>query len=108
MACFIVPLTQALATTAYRKRTAQHDTFIGRNLRSLELMLWGGSIMLIVDHILNGELTWYFPFFTALEVEGGGAVMLREIVTVGIPMSVVITLIWAVWCYLRERRAIRA
>jgi len=108
MACFIVPLTQALATTAYRKRAAHNDTFIGRNLRSLELMLWGGSIMLIVDHILNGELSWYFPFFTALEVEGGGAVMLREIVTVGIPMSVVITLVWAVWCYLKERRAAHA
>ena len=105
MACFIVPLTQALATTAYRKRAAlSNDTFIGRNLRSLELMLWGGSIMLIVDHILNGELTWQFPFFTALEVEGGGAVMLREMVTVGIPMSLVITLGWAVWCYLREHR----
>jgi len=64
--------------------------------------------MLIVDHILNGELSWYFPFFTALEVEGGGAVMLREIVTVGIPMSVVITLVWAVWCYLKERRAAHA
>ena len=106
MACFIVPLTQALATTAYRKRAAQHDTFIGRNLRSLELMLWGGSVMLIVDHILNGELTWYFPFFTALETEGGGAVMLREIVTVGIPMSLVITLGWAFWCYAKERHAV--
>ena len=107
MACFIVPLTQALATTAYRKRAAlSNDTFIGRNLRSLELMLWGGSVMLIVDHILNGELTWYFPFFTALEVEGGGAVMLREIVTVGIPMSLVITLGWALWSYAKERRAV--
>ena len=105
MACFIVPLTQALATTAYRKRAAlSNDTFIGRNLRSLELMLWGGSIMLIVDHILNGELTWYFPFFTALEVDGGGAVMLREMVTVGVPMSLVITLGWALWCYVRELR----
>ena len=108
MACFIVPLTQALATTAYRKRAAlSNDTFIGRNLRSLELMLWGGSIMLIVDHILNGELTWVFPFFTALQTEGGGAVMLREIVTVGIPMSLVITLGWALWCYAKERRAVR-
>ena len=108
MACFIVPLTQALATTVYRKHSQHNDTFVGRNLRSLELMLWGGSVMLIVDHILNGELTWYFPFFTALEVEGGGAVMLREILTIGVPMSVVITAVWAVWCYAKERRAVRA
>ena len=108
MACFIVPLTQALATTAYRKHSQHNDTFVGRNLRSLELMLWGGSVMLIVDHILNGELTWYFPFFTALEVEGGGAVMLREILTVGVPISVVITVVWAIWCYAKERRALHA
>ena len=102
MACFIVPLVQAAATTAYRKRTAHTDTFIGRNLPSLELMLWGGSVMLIVDHIINGELTWMFPFFTALETDGGGVVMLREMLTVGVPMSLVITAVWAVWCYVRE------
>ena len=106
MACFIVPLTQALATTAYRKHAAQNDTFVSRNLGTLELMLWGGSIMLIVDHILNGELTWVFPFFTALQVDGGGAVMLREMLTVGVPMSLVITAVWAIWCALKERRAV--
>ena len=58
--------------------------------------------MLIVDHIINGELTWMFPFFTALETDGGGAVMLREMLTVGVPMSLVITAVWAVWCYIRE------
>ena len=107
MACFIVPLTQALATTAYRKRAAlSNDTFIGRNLRSLELMLWGGSIMLIVDHIINGELTWRFPFFTALGQTGGGAVMLREMLTVGVPISVVITLTWLVYALLKEQKTI--
>ncbi len=108
MACFLVPLTQAVATTALRKRTADADTFLGRNLPMLEKMLWGGSLMLIVDHIINGELTWVFPFFTALETEGGGAVMLREILTVGVPISVAVTAVWAVWCYAKERRALRA
>ncbi len=108
MACFIVPLTQALATTAYRKHAAHNNTFVSRNLHSLEMMLWGGSLMLIIDHILNGELTWQYPFFTALGVDGGGAVMLREILTVGVPISLVITLIWAGWCLLKERRAVKA
>lgn len=107
MACFIVPLTQAIATTAYRKLSGQSDTFVGRNLRTLELMLWGGSVMLIVDHILNGELVWYWPFFTALEVEGGGAVMLREMLTVGVPISIAVTAVWAVWCAVKERRTVR-
>ena len=101
MACFVVPLVQAVATSALRK-WGKKDGFVGRNLASLELMLWGVSVMLIVDHIINGELTWKFPFFTALSDTGGGAVMLREMLTVGVPMSVIITLVWAVYALVKE------
>jgi hypothetical protein len=59
--------------------------------------------MLIVDHIINGELTWRFPFFTALDQVGGGAVMLRELLTVGLPMSVVLTAVWAVYALVKDR-----
>ena len=104
MACFIVPLTQAVATTIYRKTTKHPDSFVGRNLMTLELMLWGGSLMLIVDHIINGEVTYLYPFFTALETEGGALVMLREMLTVGVPMSVLVTAVWAIWCYAKERK----
>ena len=115
MACFIVPLTQAIATTAYRKqlerkaltdKSGQHLSPFYAHLSTLEKMLWGGSLMLIVDHIINGEVTWRYPFFTALETEGGGAVMLQEILTVGIPMSVIVTLVWVAWCYLKERKTV--
>lgn len=105
MACFVVPLVQAIATSALRK-WGKKDGFVSRNLASLELMLWGGSVMLIVDHIINGELTWRFPFFTALGETGGASVMLREMLLVGVPMSVVITLVWAVWALSRERKAV--
>ena len=110
MACFIVPLTQAIATSAYRKVTATNgkQTFLSRHLPMLEKMLWGGSLMLIVDHIINGELTWRFPFFTALETEGGGMVMLREMLTVGLPMSLLVTAVWAVGCYVKEHRLAKA
>ena len=110
MACFIVPLTQAIATTIYRKSTqkVQKDNFLHRNLKSLELMLWGGALMLVLDHIINGEVTYIYPFFTALETEGGGMVMLREMLTVGVPMSVLVTAVWAIWCYWKERKAIKA
>ena len=92
MACFIVPLTQAVATTIYRKVTKQTDTFVGRNLKTLELMLWGGSIMLLIDHLVNGELfAWN----------------LREVLTIGVPMSVVVTAVWAIWCYAKERRELK-
>jgi len=92
MACFIVPLTQAVATTIYRKVTKQTDTFVGRNLKTLELMLWGGSIMLLIDHLVNGELfAWN----------------LREVLTIGVPMSVVVTAVWAIWCYAGERKELK-
>lgn len=109
MACFIVPLVQAVATSIYRKSAGKSisDPSAGalkRNIPALEKMLWGGSVMLVVDHIINGELTWRFPFFTALGVEGGVASMLREMLTVGLPMSVVLTLVWVVYALVREKR----
>ena len=105
MACFVVPLVQAVATSALRK-LGKKDSFVSRNLASLELMLWGGTVMLIVDHIINGELTWRFPFFTALGETGGWQIMLREMLTVGVPMSVVITLVWAVYALHMERKSL--
>ena len=109
MSCFIVPLTQAIATSAYRKINAKKIEAPGagplmRQIPALEKMLWGGSVMLIVDHIINGEVTWRYPFFTALESAGGGEVMLKEMLTVGLPMSVVLTLVWIGYALLKERR----
>ena len=106
--CFLVPLTQAIATTVYRVCTKQTDTFVGRNLKTLELMLWGGTIMLLVDHIINGAVTWMYPFFTALETEGGWQTMLQEMLTVGVPMSVIVTVAWVVWAYAKERKTVNA
>ena len=108
MSCFIVPLAQAVVTSSIRKSNeknnrSDHSAF-ARHLPALEKMLWGGSVMLIVDHIINGELTWRFPFFTALELEDGGAVMLREMLTVGVPMSLILTAIWAVYAIAKERK----
>lgn len=103
MCCFLVPLAQAVATTVYRKVRNS-----GEKVRTLEKMLWGGSIMLIVDHIINGELTWQYPFFTALTDAGGGSVFLRELLTVGVPMSLVITAVWGIWALVRERRTAKA
>lgn len=103
MCCFLVPLAQAVATTVYRKVRNS-----GEKVRTLEKMLWGGSIMLIVDHIINGELTWKYPFFTALTDAGGASVFLRELLTVGVPMSLAITAVWAIWALISERRTAKA
>ena len=108
MSCFVVPLAQAVVTSAIRKSNEKnnrndHSAF-ARHLPALEKMLWGGSVMLVVDHIINGEVTWRYPFFTALEEAGGFQVMLREMLTVGVPMSLVITAVWAVYVLAKERK----
>ena len=64
--------------------------------------------MLIVDHIINGELTWKYPFFTALTDAGGASVFLRELLAVGVPMSLAITAIWGIWALISERRTAKA
>ena len=100
-------MAQAIVTSAYRKVNEKSietaDSALKRQIPALEKMLWGGTVMLIVDHIINGELTWQYPFFTALET-GGFPVMLREMLTVGVPMSLALTAIWAVYAILKERK----
>ena len=109
MCCFLVPLAQAVATSACRKGIERSGRGLDgspfrRHLPSLEKMLWGGSVMLIVDHIINGEVTWRYPFFTALTEAGGAEVMLREMLTVGVPMSLVLTAVWVVYAFAKERK----
>ena len=110
MACFIVPLVEAAVVSAVRKinqkRIANPESnFLLRHLPALEKMLWGGSVMLIVDHIINDELTWKFPFFTALGKAGGLDVMLSEMLKVGLPIAVAVTLVWVAYAAIKDFRA---
>ncbi len=94
MSCFLVPMTQAIITSACRRHQEKSISGPGasvlkRNLPALEKMLWGGTVVLLVDHAIHGEL---FSF------------SLRELLTVGVPMSVILTTVWAVWAVLKERR----
>ena len=84
---FYCSLVEAVAVTAIRKSGLKGNSPFLQHLPDLEKMLWGGTLMLIVDHIINGELTWAFPFFTALGQTGGAAILWREVLTVGVPMA---------------------
>lgn len=103
-------MVQAVATTIYRRHNrnsiaSERSNALKRNVPALEKMLWGGTVMLIVDHVINGELRWSFPFFTALNEVGGIRVFLNELLTVGVPMSLAITAVWAVWSCFSARTA---
>ena len=114
MCCFLVPMAQAVATTIYRKSIESHNTgsgtaaFVKSKVKDLEKMLWGGTSMLIVDHIINGELIWPFPFFTALTEVDGTAVFLKELLTVGLPMSLALTFCWLGVNLLKARKMAKA
>jgi hypothetical protein len=86
MACFLVPTVAAIITTSVKKKAAPK-----LKLEVLNLMLWGGAAMSIVDHIINREVVPYPPFFTS----GLSAIPL-ELLRVGVPMTLAIVLIWAV------------
>ena len=102
-------MTQAVATTVYRKLNAKKidspkSAPLMRHVPALEKMIWGGTVMLIIDYIINGEVTWRYPFFTALTEAGGADAMLREMLTVLVPISLVLTAVWMVYDLAKERK----
>jgi len=98
MACFTAPFAQALVVTATKSvcknRAARaRNPFVAR-LGWLQKMLFGGSFLLAVEHVWHGEITWRYPFLTAVK-NGETADMLHEIATLGVTMAVLITVVWA-------------
>lgn len=90
MSCYIVPLVEAAVVSVCRKAGVKSG-FMGRNLASLELMLWGGTVMLIVDHAINGELFAWTPL---------------EMLKVGLPMAAAITLVWVIYALVKEKKVL--
>jgi len=84
MACFLVPMGAAIVTTTVSKKVPKKY-----HLNWLNSMLWGGVIMLAVEHISHREVVPYPPFLTA-----GLPEVLPEMVRVGVPMALSIFLIW--------------
>lgn len=84
MACFAAPATAAIITTAVKRKVPKkyHPEW-------LLSILWGGVLMLIVEHVAHQEVVPYFPFFTS-----GWSEMWPEILRVGLPMTLIIFIIW--------------
>ncbi|MBM3245721.1 MAG: hypothetical protein FJZ13_00110 [Candidatus Omnitrophica bacterium] len=86
MACFVVPMSAAIVTTAVGKKVPEKY-----HLNCLNSMFWGGVAMLAVEHIAHGEIVLYPPFLTA-----GLHEVFPEMIKVGVPMTLCIFLIWGV------------
>lgn len=111
MACFVVPAAEAVIATIAAKvmeskgkepetvqvaldgtelQTVEKLPF-SRKLKWLSNMLWGGSGLLVFEHIWHGEVIPAFPFLTAA---GNPAGMLQEVATAGVTMGVLVTAVW--------------
>ena len=111
MACFTAPLAQALVVTAARsackdKAAKSRNPFV-RRIGWLQKMLFGGSFLLAIEHVWHGEITWRYPFPTAVK-DGDTAGMLHEIATVGVAMAALITVVWVGMVLVAEARMRRA
>ncbi|MCR5103813.1 MAG: hypothetical protein K6B68_05095 [Eubacterium sp.] len=128
MACFLVSAAEAVVVTAVRKvseKKIESDlkvevdsvessdvTDVGnasgaklplhRKLKWLSNMLWGGSFLLMFEHIWHGEVVPWFPFLTAMSDHADMMEMFKEMATVGVSMAVLITLVWAGICAIAE------
>lgn len=110
MACFIVPGTEAIVASIVEKAVASKEEADGtaaqkaaegklswkQKLSWLTAMLWGGAILLALEHIWHGEVILYPPFLTAMSDPADTAVMLQEMGTVGVGMAVLVTVAWVI------------
>ena len=96
MACFTVPLTTAVVTTAAKKalpEAAHRNPFVAK-IGWLGKMMFGGSFLLAIEHVYHGEIIFTPPFLTAVK-DGNTADMLHEMATRGVAMTALVIVAWA-------------
>lgn len=103
MACFITPLLTGILVSVARK--LKKDVF-APEVDMLRYMLIGGSLVLAVEHALNGEITPYPPFLTAATSPGGLSLLFREVAIVGGSMTGTVLLLWMGLTWLIRKQAV--
>lgn len=112
MACFLVPVAEAIVTTIVEKALKSTEkkavvklnsadgtalevskTPFSAKLGWLNKLLWGGSALLAFEHVWHGEIVPFFPFLTAVK-SGETGEMLAEMGSAGVMMAVTVTAVW--------------
>ncbi|MBU0762656.1 MAG: hypothetical protein KKD39_06485 [Candidatus Altiarchaeota archaeon] len=94
MACFSAPLAVGIITTVCRKKIPAKY-----HIGWFNTLVWGGSAGLFIEHLISGEIVVYPPFLSAMANPADTAVMLAEILHIGVPMLLACIGVWAVMVY---------
>lgn len=122
MACFLVPTGEAIIASIVKKGVQSKEdpaeveklesegkVSWGRKLSWLTSMLWGGAILLCLEHMWHGEVVPWPPFLTAMADPADTAEMLAEMGSVGVGMAVFVTIAWVAMVLIADHvPAIRA
>ncbi len=110
MACFLIPAAEAVITTITKKAVEKKEkeavesglsekeevrVSLSQKLSWLNNMLWGGSALLLLEHVWHGEVVPWFPFLTNAVDAADRAEMLSEMATSGVGMAALVSLVWA-------------
>ena len=106
MCCFFIPTAGAailtLTSAALKNNRNPGVQLFRRHADGLSKLLAGGSLLLALEHIWHGEITFHFPFITAMETPEDTAVMLQELADVGVPMALLVTFAYITFSALRS------
>lgn len=83
---------------------ARSGLSLRKKLHLLSNFLFSGSILLVFEHFWHGEIVPFFPFLTGARSPEDTYTMLQEMSTVGVSMALLITVIWAIYCFVVERK----
>lgn len=106
MACFTVPLAEAVVISTVEKFALRHAddkgavsskiASIKEKLSWLKKMLYGGSFLLAIEHLYHGEISLLPPFLTAMSTPEELPEVFHEMATVGVGMAVLVTSVWGI------------
>ena len=95
MACFLVPMALAILFVPVQFLLHSKKDLVEKyKLTTLSLLLWGGVIMLAVEHVAHQEVVPFFPYLTAMATAEDTAIMLEEMLTIGGSMTIAIVIVW--------------
>lgn len=124
MACLLVPAAEAIVVTAAYIAVKKNERKIesvkfadeskfqaetpkitwSKRLGWLLSLLWGGVLLLALEHFWHGEIVAYPPFLSAMSSAEDTVQMLHEMATVGVSMAVCVTAVWGLICAVAEAK----